>query len=451
MNRYKLDPSQQLQRHLLRLSKHHDEASAQLHRKLKQMQENIAPFLPESEHEVGVPPKHMTPCFASRVPTGRLPETMLQSPSRREGRPSERASCSSYNQVVEASGSSWFPVSEVQDPLDASLEAEIDEFLHRGPSASTSRNTAIPVYHTLRRSPAKSIQEPVTAAAFLLNSTPKRQTRAEASTVDPSSTVQSLTFDERSAEACFRPFADNSELKPVSLFSSPSPNRGMPNETDSELGSIEEKAEELETQLAWWKNHREILSPERQCNAEEEIANLEAPTDELQLELTARSEWRDVEDKRNRSCDVDVDDLLRSQSTGLDIISGEGTFADCNSTVEQEPLDCFASLSEIIAKQAAELVTAALTDAKACQARTCKACQAEQTLDIECALHPVVMPEAQSPNPSDDEDHTIVRSRDDGFPKENPDLDKLLSQRAKALALAHQWAQDLAWREVQEA
>jgi len=58
--------------------------SIQVQDKLKRMQENIAPFVhewnavsPALEAPAGKSGKgasHMTPCFASRVPTGRFPE-----------------------------------------------------------------------------------------------------------------------------------------------------------------------------------------------------------------------------------------------------------------------------------------------------------------------------------------------------------------------------------------
>ncbi|CAK0891048.1 unnamed protein product, partial [Prorocentrum cordatum] len=77
MSRYRLKPAQQLQRQVLRISRNHDEAAAEVAEKIRSMQENIAPFVHEL-HERGwaadaAPPSRMTPCFASRVPTGRLP------------------------------------------------------------------------------------------------------------------------------------------------------------------------------------------------------------------------------------------------------------------------------------------------------------------------------------------------------------------------------------------
>lgn len=135
MSRYRLSAAEQARRQALRISKHQDEAAKQVQRKLQSMQENIAPFLEaQGTTEYGAssgsraPAKrmHMTPCFASKVPTGRLLDAeQLRSPG---GRAAEQIAPAGA-----AGGAAWLVT---DDPLDEALEAEIDSFFRSNPSAA---------------------------------------------------------------------------------------------------------------------------------------------------------------------------------------------------------------------------------------------------------------------------------------------------------------------------
>eukprot|EP00928_Gymnodinium_smaydae_P010802 TRINITY_DN14070_c0_g3_i1.p1 TRINITY_DN14070_c0_g3~~TRINITY_DN14070_c0_g3_i1.p1 ORF type:complete len:816 (+),score=145.80 TRINITY_DN14070_c0_g3_i1:66-2513(+) len=74
MARYQLSPAEQQRRRQLRISKHREAAALDMQRKLRSMEENIAPFVRGPDSSPLQPQfAHASPVFASRVPTGRLP------------------------------------------------------------------------------------------------------------------------------------------------------------------------------------------------------------------------------------------------------------------------------------------------------------------------------------------------------------------------------------------
>lgn len=301
MSRYKLTPAAQLRRNLLRMSKHQDEAAVQLQRKLQRMQENIAPFVQELDVQVPASagswhpasPQRLTPCFASRVPTGRLPEPRRHEPRRSVGRPDARPE---GLHVEEPPCQNWAersdPAEGSVDDLDAALEAEIGEFFtSRGAGAgSGGRAAAQPRYKFLRRARGAAAEQAQEASSHWF-----RFGAAKQSSPDPS-------------------------------------------ESDSELGEIEHYAGQLQAQLAWWQGQQEALmmlgkesaststgarlEGRRACPSEawppESAEFAEAEVAELP-ELTGCSEWLRVSEGGSASSqDRPMADTPLRGSSGLE-------------------------------------------------------------------------------------------------------------------------------------
>lgn len=245
MTRYRLSPAEQLRRHLLRISRHHDHAAVEVQSKLKQMQENIAPFVHETEKDGSNTKSNsrMTSCFASRVPTGRLPEdtklnavdacgaldkkgerggnvtaAFAETPAMFEfpGRP--RVGTQRGQQENKAKQ----PSADIDDAYDEdarlseALELEINAFFNvvsgKGdPSAFREQ----PQYRRLRRAPISGKTE---------------------------TSVTSIRDGSRGSRG------QTDELPQFPLCSS-----------DSDLGEVEHDASMLEAQLEWWRWHKETL------------------------------------------------------------------------------------------------------------------------------------------------------------------------------------------------
>lgn len=223
MSRYQLSSAEQLRRQLLRISKHQDQAAVQVQRKLRSMQENIAPFLDEWQpcQETGSSP---TPApknvaawaFASRVPTGRLPETFDvdrpgEAPVTRQDGNSARAHRFG-DRPASATGARRVHMPESAKPRahdrDEDLESEIERFFADADHGVTQSSASRPKYKLLR---AKT-------------SAPPRAARTPGPTI-----------------------AQSPDSSPSAA------------ESDVELGEIEEEAGALEAQLAWWRSHEAVL------------------------------------------------------------------------------------------------------------------------------------------------------------------------------------------------
>jgi len=270
MSRYKLSPAEHLRRQLLRISRHRDEAAVQFHQRLRSMQENLTPFLHESQQQSNADvscssiksPTHMTPCFASRVPTGRIPQESKAArgstqrlglefggqgfAGRCGGAQHERSdnfmelsshgqSLTSVQYAIEGiprqhpvvSGSASKPKTAQHDRalneevrLAEALEAEIQNFFNSGGKTSDPRSSP-PEYRFLRR---------------------KQQSQSsEVKATGHSST--SVLMDSQSSNS----------TRNVPTF------RSAPINSDSELDELEADAGQLEAQLEWWRKHEKIV------------------------------------------------------------------------------------------------------------------------------------------------------------------------------------------------
>eukprot|EP00931_Biecheleriopsis_adriatica_P009344 TRINITY_DN110414_c0_g1_i1.p1 TRINITY_DN110414_c0_g1~~TRINITY_DN110414_c0_g1_i1.p1 ORF type:complete len:708 (-),score=173.58 TRINITY_DN110414_c0_g1_i1:74-2197(-) len=398
MSRYKLNHAEQLRRHLLRMSKHHDEAAAQVQRKLRQMQENIAPFLPETEHfdstsSVGASPAHMTPCFASRVPTGRLPEKGT-APSWRQcsklaarDRQEVAVPREAHESQRSHRGSELMRV-EPREEHDTDVEAEIDEFLHRQEApVEPAGRAGYPQYRFLRRV-ASSASSPASQVAAL---------HATAS-----------------SQAVASPPRD---LQPVNLFAGKSVAREeLSCDSDSELGEIEDQAGQLEAQLAWWSRQRDILGCQSASAGPAPLHG--APVEDSAQELCGCSEWLQLP-HASKSSDSNaaetVEDPEAQQVLPLQVpdVRRTGKLDLAEDRVE----DTLTTLPEIIAKQAAELVASALQEA------ALPAAPEELLEESEVSL------------PAAADVLQVEESMEESPP--------VPSQRSKALALAEAWAAEL--------
>lgn len=398
MSRYQLSPAQQLRRHLLRISKHQDEAAKEVNHKLQRMQENITPFLQDfgatqSSPTLGIEqekksaatratsssgkrPNHMTPCFASRVPTGRLPAGESGNPtsSSPAAQSSKRGVLSGTQESAavqvqgatviqndrharfESSVSAYGGVPMSKDTLALALDAEIDDFMATKRSASQSalhKDSRVPQYRFLRR--AQQADEATE---------PRRMG-------PPEVTVAPRNYNMRL-------------------------NNGAANaESDSELGEIEDCARQLEAQLSWWRHQQQILTTQAGFNDSSDLAteaSVGAAPISIDSELSGHSEWLRMSGARASATGVEkvnplamVDTSTSSQSPPFrfePLARGEisvGAYdraRDTESSPSWQPLSflttgstvdtakgishllegrCHTSLSEIVAQQAADL------------------------------------------------------------------------------------------------
>jgi len=358
MSRYKLKPAELLRKQLLRMSKNQDEAAFQVRRKWSQMQENIAPYLPESSSERMA----ASPVFASRVPTGRLPEERKPSLHRRvlsEPRPAP-------DEVPSAEKG---PPS---DRLDRALEAEISEFLQRNQETSSGSREK---YRFLRRA-------------------------------DPVRSLQKKT--------------SRDHLEPVSLFAGSSEFNGKSSyDSDSELGEIEDQAGQLEAQLAWWSKQRDILrGGSRQAVPKEE--------EESSGELMGCSQW-----------------LLPPQLDAEGGLESKGVQPEAPVKPSEEPCEESASsLSELIARQAAELVAAALQEANVAEQPEPKIAWADTSAEEAQESSALLAVESSAPLVEERSANLLTEKSAESSPE--------ATQRSKAIALAEQWASELAASTSQE-
>eukprot|EP00933_Yihiella_yeosuensis_P009255 TRINITY_DN115099_c0_g1_i1.p1 TRINITY_DN115099_c0_g1~~TRINITY_DN115099_c0_g1_i1.p1 ORF type:complete len:711 (-),score=138.95 TRINITY_DN115099_c0_g1_i1:52-2184(-) len=489
MGRYKLNPAEQLRRQLTRMSKHHDEAAASLQWKLQQMQENIAPFLadaaPTSPEESFVKPtsSHMSPCFASKVPTGRIPVPELGSSDSKKGRrplcclqatevPVRRGRRSDDRYLEyqyghegqEDEGDQFTHVKVREDRLGEALEAEINEFLYHGStsSAPSRPSPGKPKYHVLRRSPTKHSKqsespnfmfvEPLTAAVSSLSPDPvgsMTMTPATPETFHSQQRSSGSRWQHSSGEWTFgkpkshRPLPE--DLKPVSLFANSSVSMSMTSmpftDSDSELGEIEEQAGQLEEQLAWWSRQRDILRKTSKSSDSKEHRD-----EDSSEELAAQSEWLQLPCNSARSFRSDANSEIGGEKTIMDILIeslGENLAGRTLGATETQNEEA-AKLSELISRQAADLVAEAMLPSNL---ETNFATTSKEVAGIEmgdCTSKVETQPD-ESGNGLDIS-HGGLQDGHEDSQREAVEVvsPAVASQRAKALVLAQQWASELA-------
>jgi len=261
MSRYRLAPAEQLRRQLLRISKNQTEAASEVQRKLRRMQENIAPFTQELEQMKSSSSSqarsgHMTPCFASRVPTGRFPSAgsgrgrgtgrlPLRDAATRGPQPRTASSLAQQAEV-----SAYGP----EDILGEALEAEIGDFFAGvGNSSPGTRRGGLNASWRGDVSQGRS------------SVTPERKPAAQSPALE--------AFSDASEEALLRPGAQGGQPSP-SASGGAMNHRGNDvsysairegscgsafSESDPELAEIEAGARRLEDQLSWWRQQQETL------------------------------------------------------------------------------------------------------------------------------------------------------------------------------------------------
>jgi len=319
MSRYQLTRAEQLRRHLLRISKHREEAARNVQQKLRCMQEDIAPFVGQ-ESSLGAAGErsssstchqrrrmNMTPCFASRVPTGRIPDKNVacvlddaSSPQKRTSRSAEFSTAPNVSAV--AAGARVSPVPDDakgasgnehcsidgQYPLDEALAVELANFRSMSePQAGAARpsSKSAPEYKVLRK------RRPTSP-------------RGGVSYVKSSSLAAA---EEARTTICQK--QQVASAKKAALVSS-----------DVDLDDIEEGAAALEAQLSWWRQQEEAIynaaraATMADSSYEQELEqnefqydrraalaqDHEMTTAEQSAELQTESRWLDVADSGAR-------------------------------------------------------------------------------------------------------------------------------------------------------
>lgn len=338
MSRYQLSSAEQLRRQLARISKHQDQAAVQVQRKLRSMQENIAPFLEEPRPvlETGSSPtpapKNMSAwAFASRVPTGRLPDTSIPDRPgavyavREEERIVGTPLCVARPAVSAGTRRGPMPESATlrDDDLDEALESEIDNFFADADDGSARSSGSRPQYRVLRAKTSHGTQAARTPLP---------------------ATVRS---------PCSSPGTSGA---------------------DAELGEIEEEAGALEAQLAWWRGHKAVLTREPWSQLDGEPAEppacdeIAGHSEFLRLSSSQLAQMEEplLDDAAAPSLMPDLP-LFGPQSraakaTQLDATKAFGTIDARDASMRT--LDFGDSLSEVVRRQADDLITSVMASAE---------------------------------------------------------------------------------------
>lgn len=265
LSRYKLSDAEQLRRHLLRMSKHHDEASVEVHEKLKQMKENIAPFLPDTAPDTSqanrkVQQIHLSSSFASKVPTGRLPGPPL-APRNGEAHNPRWPTAEAVDDLPDCRSNTPRPLpaaTEEAAGLDSALQAEIDAFLAGSapPEHLASRSQA---HGEVGRAPKGKHTEGKPRYSFL------RKAAGPSTVTSPSSSLPGASKEK--SVGVVKPKVEKMEIQ----------------EQDLDLDEIESQASQLQAQLAWWQRQRVVV-----------LDDLQKPAEKEDDELTSSSQWLDV-------------------------------------------------------------------------------------------------------------------------------------------------------------
>lgn len=262
MSRYRLSTEEQVRRQALRISKHQGEAAMQIQHKLQRMQENIAPFLEEmpggepgasSGSKTPAKRMHMTPCFASKVPTGRLLDASLCSSKLAAGR--------AATEQPAMAGCAYRPPDGVgsvaADPLDDAIEGEICAFFKGGPPAD--KDEAQPQYRFLRRA-QPAAQRPAASHGGGEIAVPRPEA-ADASVGEGAAGDSTRVGREGEQEA-----------------------------------AVEDEDEHLEEKLAWWRGQADLFGEDSPQGAAQETQpeRCRRPSGRESLELDGHSEWLGV-------------------------------------------------------------------------------------------------------------------------------------------------------------
>jgi hypothetical protein len=248
MSRYRLSPAEQLRRQLNRISRHQNDAAAQVQRKWKSMQENIAPFIQEDSGSNHTAAQRNSPCFASRVPTGRLPEDLTgviaagghdimvsRNSDEKELRAGDMSAIGNVWSLAYQSRSKDEPKSN-GDELPKDIRSRInavelaDDLLDEEARLTEALESEIQMF--FQKSGVKSEKE-------ISDQRPKFR---------PLRRIHKQGIGET---ARCRQTSEISRCPPRQLAKSM--------DSDSEIGELEEDANMLEAQLAWWRWHKETL------------------------------------------------------------------------------------------------------------------------------------------------------------------------------------------------
>jgi len=254
-----LSPAEQLRRHLLRISRHHTDASIEVQGKLKRMQENIAPFVNEwntvtcnieSDVSKSKGTNHMTPCFASRVPTGRIPREAKDAKfSNMLGDDLDRMCGTRQSKGLKV----WRSTYSESPPPSLSKSGRAGYRVNRREawSPQTAQENACENTENLIDEDARLTQALEEEIAHFFNSL--KDSTDHVGTGGP----PQYRFLKRARQK-----GDAGPMRTSARHASGANARfafGMQNESDSELAELEEDAGMLEAQLAWWRQHRETL------------------------------------------------------------------------------------------------------------------------------------------------------------------------------------------------
>lgn len=234
------------------------------------MQENLAPFVPEAygpAPDAAADPKrlHMTSCFASRVPTGRIPGSSSADVRAKSAQQTAKGAARCASKAAEpCTGDARERPSEprqpwasfrAEDALCAALEDEIHDL-------ADARGTA----HD--RGERRHAQDDGRFQYRVMRK------------------VQSSKVPGAGARA--RPAA-----KPSRVAAGGRAGAGW-SDSDSELGEIEDTANQLEEQLSWWRKQMETLACRDESRAGSESGAVPGSSDGPRgddAELIGHSEW----------------------------------------------------------------------------------------------------------------------------------------------------------------
>jgi len=314
MNKYKLSSAEQLRRQLLRISRHHDEAAEEVHQKLKDMQENLAPYIEDplsssldvrgsfdaghsqKRRDGGTSttssscrpiPQNLSPVFASRVSTGRIPEKaprIGESQQPPERQTDKRPYGKGMRASTQVEGEDLLQVVD-DDPeahLEAALESEIEGFLRTSsPSVATASRSQ---YRLQRKGVARKETEHFNTfleATLLpmLGLSPDGEEATGRSGANPASLRASSAYSDWSE---LRDFINNGAAEHSFQESEPALQHILSEGSDDlELSDIEHAASQLQAQLQWWRKQEATLLAEDATRAATE-------------ELSGMSEWLQI-------------------------------------------------------------------------------------------------------------------------------------------------------------
>jgi len=394
MNKYRLSSAQQLRRQLLRISRHHDEAAEEVHQKLKEMQENLAPYVGDqlsdlrgsfdAGHSQGrndgvagglsntsssclVKPRNLSPCFASRVSTGRIPDKVPEGRQQLDRQIEKRFYRKNTRaQVEEDMGAVDGADAGYPDAhLEAALESEIEGFFRTSsPSVAAASK---PQYRLQRKGASKKETEHFStfleATLLPMLGLPEDEAHSHISLQQSSA---SSDWSE------LRNFVNNGIAEHSFQESEPALQRiSSEGGDDIELFDIEHAASQLQAQLQWWrKQEAQLLAQDATRAATEELSGM---SEWLQIPSSSPENRTWTSPGGSRGDRLQRHEDIPTWSTPSPSVERPASFADMAtpprvspevprfrqawSSVEDDkpPLPQGMSLSRLIAKQAEDL------------------------------------------------------------------------------------------------